>query len=246
MLKDLQTVARWTRSIPYRGSGRVCTICNATATAFLPFGTPQREEAQCWRCHSLERHRFMWHYIANEMTSKDSLGLSFLHIAPEACISNRLRQAIGDGYITADLFASNVDVQMDITDIQLPDNKFDSIYCSHVLEHVEDDNKALSELFRVLKPDGTALLAVPISGQETYEDSSIVLPEERLKAFGQSDHVRIYGLDFADRVAAAGFKVTRITPETYLTLLDRKTFGITEHADDIFLAEKPSNLTSET
>ncbi|WP_008292707.1 class I SAM-dependent methyltransferase [Congregibacter litoralis] len=180
----------------------------------------------------------MWHYIANEMTSKDRLGQSLLHIAPEACISDRLREAIGAGYVSADLFASNVDVQMDITDIQLPENSFDSIHCSHVLEHVEDDHKAMTELFRVLKPGGTALLAVPISRQETYEDSTIVLPEERLKAFGQRDHVRIYGLDFADRVAAAGFKVTRITPETYLTPLDRKTFGITEHAGDIFLAEK--------
>lgn len=238
MQKSLQTIARWVRSIPYRGSGRVCTICNATAASFLPFGTPQREEAQCWRCHSLERHRFMWHYIANEMTSNTNLGQSFLHIAPEACISQRLRDAIGAGYLTADLFASNVDVQMDITNIQLAENSFDSIYCSHVLEHVEDDHKAMTELFRVLKPGGTALLAVPISRQETYEDPTIVLPEERLKAFGQIDHLRVYGLDFEDRVASAGFQVTRVTPETYLTPLDRETFGITEHAGDIFLAKK--------
>ena len=81
--------------------------------------------------------------------------------------------------------------------------------------------------------------AVPISRQETYEDPTIVQPEERLKAFGQIDHVRVYGLDFKERVARAGFQVMRVTPEEYLTPPDREAFGITEHAGDIFLAKKP-------
>ena len=98
-------------------------------------------------------------------------------------------------------------VEMDITDIQYPDDSFDAIYCSHVLEHVPDDAKAMSELYRVLKPGGWAILAVPIRGDTTFEDPTTTEPEERERLFGQSDHVRYYGKDFKDRLEAAGFEV---------------------------------------
>jgi SAM-dependent methyltransferase len=91
-------------------------------------------------------------------------------------------------------------VRMDITDIQYPKDTFDVIYCSHVLEHVVDDRKAMREFHRVLRPDGWALLLVPITVEKTFEDPSVTDPEERLSVFGQEDHVRCYGPDYVERL----------------------------------------------
>src|SRR5690606_8666735 len=125
---------------------------------------------------------------------------------PEACFEARLRQRLGEEYLTADLLNPHVMVQMDITDIQYPAGSFDVIYCSHVLEHVPDDQQAIRELCRVRRPGGWAVLMVPITVERTYEDPSITDPAGRLAAFGQENHVRRYGLDFAERLCAAGFK----------------------------------------
>src|SRR5690606_3199115 len=109
----------------------------------------------------------------------------FLHVAPEPILERKFRKIMKSGYLTADLFSSNVDVKMDITDIQYPDNTFDFIYCSHVLEHVIEDQKAMSEFARVLKPGGTGIFRVPITVDFTIEDETITSPEERLKHYGQ-------------------------------------------------------------
>ena len=101
-------------------------------------------------------------------------------------------------------------VQMDITDIQYPDNVFDIIYCSHVLEHVPDDRKAMRELSRVLKPDGFAVIMVPITVDHTIEDPTVDSPSERERRFGQHDHVLCYGPDFKDRLEESGFGVRTI------------------------------------
>ena len=97
--------------------------------------------------------------------------------------------------------------RMDITDLPLQDESVTLVYCSHVLEHVADDRKAMSELHRVLAPGGLAVIQVPIIGEQTYEDRSITTPEGRLRAFLQHDHVRIYGIDIVARLVAAGFDV---------------------------------------
>lgn len=130
-----------------------------------------------------------------------------LHVAPEPALEGRFQSIVGEGYLTADLRDDRATVKMDITEIDFPDASFDLIYCSHVLEHVEDDRKALQELYRTLKEEGWAILLVPIMGDKTFEDPSIVEPEARLVAFGQEDHVRRYGPDFVDRVREVGFEV---------------------------------------
>ncbi len=97
---------------------------------------------------------------------------------------------------------------VDITEIPFESNSYDAIICIHVLEHVENDRKAMDELYRVLKPGGWAVITVPIDfNRETYEDPSIIAPEERKKHFGEEQHVRFYGLDFAERLRACGFEV---------------------------------------
>ena len=130
-----------------------------------------------------------------------------LHVAPEPHLSRLFQKATSVDYLSADLGASNAMVKMDIMDIQYSDNTFDVIYCSHVLEHVFDDRKAMREFYRVLKPSGWAILQVPIVADKTSEDSAVIHPEERQLLFGQHDHVRQYGRDYKDRLIDAGFRV---------------------------------------
>jgi predicted SAM-dependent methyltransferase len=137
----------------------------------------------------------------------DGAPKKMLHVAPEQCFEPKLARQLGDDYLTADLFDARTMVKMDVTRIEYPDESFDINYCSHVLEHVQDDRKAMGEFFRVLKDTGWAILLVPITVERTFEDPSIVEPEARLKAFGQEDHVRSYGPDYVDRLREAGFKV---------------------------------------
>ena len=114
-------------------------------------------------------------------------------------------------YITADIESPLAKLKMDIHDIPLEDNSIDVIFCNHVLEHVRDDIQALNEMKRVLKPGGWAILQIPFFyplKEQTYEDASITDPKEREKAFGQDDHVRMYGKDYGERLASVGFEVT--------------------------------------
>jgi SAM-dependent methyltransferase len=121
------------------------------------------------------------------------------------------------------------------------------VICSHVLEHVPDDRRAMSEVFRALRPGGTAYFMQPVDfGQaETYEDPSIVTPEERLRAFNQHNHVRVYGRDVRDRLAGAGFEVTERRYTEELDPADRARYALqdgdaTEREDVVFVAVKPS------
>lgn len=150
----------------------------------------------------------------------------------------RLRKSIGRGFLTADLLSNRAMVRMDVTDIQYPSDHFDVIFCSHVLEHVQDDKRAIRELSRVLNPAGWAILMVPIKAEVTIEDSSVTAPEERKRNFGQEDHVRIYGKDFVDRVRKNGFDVTAISPTDFLSAEEIQLMGITSFAGEIFFCRK--------
>ena len=168
--------------------------------------------ALCPRCYSTDRERLVYWYIINKTkilnSSKD---IRLLHVAPEKNLQKILKSFSHIEYISGDLNAlMNCDIILDITDMNFEDNFFDVIICNHVLEHVKDDRKSMSELFRVLKPGGKAILQVPISkyNKETFEDFSIILPEEREKYFGQKDHVRIYGKDNKERLENVGFEVS--------------------------------------
>jgi SAM-dependent methyltransferase len=152
-------------------------------------------------------------YLTHRTNLFDGHPKRVLHVAPEQAFEGRLRDRLGAGYLTADLLDPHVMERMDITDIQYPDESFDVIYCSHVLEHVEDDQRAMREFRRVLKKSGWAILLVPIMGDMTFEDPTVVRPSDRLRVFGQEDHVRRYGRDYADRLRRAGFdvQVTRVS-----------------------------------
>lgn len=180
----------------------------------LPYGyKKQRPNALSPSTLSLERHRLIWLYLREETDffTKDNQQ-NVLHIAPEQCFYKRFRKQKNLDYLTSDLDSPLADVQADICNLPFEDNEFDVIFCNHVLEHIPDDEKAMAELYRVMKPGGWGIFQVPqdINRKETFEDDSITNKEERTRIFGQYDHVRVYGLDYFDRLREAGFTVKEI------------------------------------
>lgn len=202
--------------IAYSGNKRYCPICKGNFRGFQDAGVSPRPNAKCPGCGALERHRLVWRYLEDRTDIFQRREMRMLHVAAEPCLASRLRHVVGAGYLTADLIQP-ADIKMDITDIQFPDDSFDIVYCSHVLEHVPDDRKAMREFHRVLKPTGFALLLVPITVEQTVEDPSVTDPQERLRLFGQDDHVRRYGRDYIDRLREAGFSVEMIRADDFLT-----------------------------
>lgn len=207
--------------IAHSGTRHKCPLCDSSLKSFLPFGFTfpvltekqvigggYRQNVLCPVCGSIDRERLLHLYLLHktDLFNKPS---KLLHVAPEPRLTEILKSQPNLDYLTADFYVDTVMVKMDITDIHYPDNSFDVIICNHVLEHIIDDRKAMSELYRTLKPEGWAILQVPISHvlKSTYEDSSIVTKQEREIAFGQDDHVRIYADDYVDRLAQVGFKV---------------------------------------
>jgi SAM-dependent methyltransferase len=185
-------------------SAKECPVCGFTGL-FQAFGSPPRWDARCPSCGSLERHRQLALLLQNSPLVRT--GNAVLHFAPEACTVALLKKA-DVKYTSADLIQAEVDLHINIENIALGDEQYDVIVCSHVLEHV-DDRRALVELRRILKPNGTIVIMVPIiDGCEmTYEDDTITSREERLIHFGQDDHVRVYGGDFVQRLTDAGLAV---------------------------------------
>lgn len=200
-----------------KGNNVECVCCGHSFICFLPFGYIKRSNAQCPNCHSLERHRLHWHYMLQKtQLFSTSHTKRMLHVAPENVLYNKFIKEPSIDYVPCAKFGVGYEdeypagtINADITNLQFVNNSFDIIYCSHVLEHIPDDKKAMSELQRVLKPGGWALLQVPqdLTLIKTYEDFSITDANERLQAFGQHDHVRIYGQDYKDRLKDAGFIV---------------------------------------
>jgi SAM-dependent methyltransferase len=221
-----------------RGSGRYCPVCEKSSRKFGKAGVVSRADARCIHCGSLERHRLTWLYFTRRTNLFHRNIGKMLHVAPEPVFENLLKRHLGQAYLTADLHNPRAMIKMDITDIRYPNEAFDVIYCSHVLEHVPDDKKALREFYRVLKRGSWAVLLVPVDADKTFEDLSITDPEERLRLFGNRGHVRRYGPDFADRLREAGFKVTVAAPADFLTGAEIERMGITREAGEIFYCEK--------
>lgn len=205
------------RRFLFRGRRRYCPVCESSVRRFLVAGSERRRNAQCPVCGSLERHRLFRIVLRRYTDVYGRRNLKVLHVAPEECIADLLKDLPGVDYLSADLESSDAMVRMDITDIDYPDDSFDVIQCSHVLEHVQDDKKAMREFARVLAPAGWCLLQVPVTASETFEDPTITDPEERLRLFGQRDHVRRYGPDVVKRMEKSGLFVTVVTTDDVVT-----------------------------
>lgn len=190
-----------------KGNAVQCPVCEHSYSKFLPYGRIARPNALCPNCLALERHRLIWLFL-REKTDFFSARLRVLHIAPEHCFIERFEALPNLDYITADIESPLAKVKMDVHDIPFPDNSFDVVFCNHVLEHVTDDLKVCSEFNRVLKPTGWGILQSPVYNLEkTLEDNSITDPAERERIFGQRDHVRKYGKDYAARLRKSGIKI---------------------------------------
>lgn len=184
-----------------------CTCCGHTGM-FSTAGSPPRYNARCRYCGSFERHRLMMLADTKFDFFSDK---SVLHFAPEPVVTDIVKKRTKN-YISADLEEGIADKVFDIENIDNNNDQWDVILCLHVLEHVDDD-KSLSELYRVLKDDGVLLIMVPVieGWEHTYENKLVKTEEGREKHFGQSDHVRYYGRDIRDRIQKKNFTIEEYT-----------------------------------
>jgi len=179
---------------------------------FLPYGYERvRENVLAPGTLSLERHRLFWLYLTNE-TEFFNKQLRVLHFAPEQAFLKRFKKQKNLQYTTTDLNSPIADVKADICNLPFENNCFDFIICNHVLEHIPNDTKAMKELYRILAPGGSAILQVPYdrSRKITFTDDTIIDPKERAAIFGQYDHVRVYGMDYFDKLRSVGFTVEAV------------------------------------
>lgn len=198
---------------------------------FLPYGYGvQRSNVLSPSTLSLERHRLLWLYLTNE-TDFFSRKMKVLHVAPEQAFYKRFKKQPNLDYITTDLHSPLADIKADLCQLPFPDNTFDFILCNHVLEHILDDQKAMNELFRVMKHGGTGIFQVPQDYNRliTFEDNSITDPTERTRIFGQYDHVRIYGMDYFDKLRNVGFEVEQVAYAKRFSKQEIEKFCIVEN-----------------
>lgn len=187
------------------GSARACPICKWSGHSFIERAYSHKPGAThlCPSCGSSERHRFAYVSLFNKINVYSE---SVLHFAPEKCIEPWLR-SVAKQYLSVDLNSPTVMQNMDIKALRIQNKSHSMVWCSHVLEHIDDDKKAMAEIYRVLRDNGVAVIMVPVYGDATYEDSNITSPQERLQHFKQEDHVRLYGLDIKVRLESVGFSV---------------------------------------
>ncbi|MDX1652910.1 MAG: methyltransferase domain-containing protein [Brumimicrobium sp.] len=200
----------------YRGNKVECPVCERSFNKFLSYGSSvaHRENVLCPYDLTLERHRLMWLYLKDH-TDFFSEKKEVLHIAPEQCFHKRFKKQENLNYLTGDLVSPIADMHFDLHNIPLEDNRFDVIFCNHVLEHVDDAMQCMKELYRVMNHGGWGIFQVPqdFNRDVTYEDKSIVSPEEREKHFWQKDHVRLFGKDYPDWLRKAGFEIEEFRPK---------------------------------
>ncbi len=223
-----------------RGKRYTDPIDGRSFRKFLPYGYERpRENVLSPSTLSLERHRLLWLYLKNE-TEFFQTPSKVLHFAPEQAFYKRFRNLKHLDYTTTDLLSPLADVKADICDLPFDQDSFDIILCNHVLEHIPDDTRAMSELYRVMKPGGWGIFQIPqdLNRQETFEDDSITDKKERAKIFGQYDHVRIYGRDYFDKLRNAGFEVLEVDYTANLAVEEVDHFRLAK-GELIPLVKKP-------
>lgn len=211
-----------------RGKKYEDPIDGKTFRKFLPYGYGSpRANVLSPSTLSLERHRLLWLYLTRE-TDFFSKPLKVLHVAPEQAFYKRFKNQKNLTYITTDLYSPLADVKADLCALPFEDDSFDVIFCNHVLEHIPDDAQAMRELYRVMKKGGWGIFQVPqdINRVHTFEDDTIIDPAERTRIFGQYDHVRVYGLDYFDRLRQVGFEVEEIAYSTHFTAEEIERYRI--------------------
>ena len=243
----LQRVAEWIVPVVgllYLGKGKQCPLCGCQRRKFLPYGyVTSRENALCPNCLSLERHRLLWLWLVRESDiGRGAMALpKMLHIAPEVALMRKFKKMYAstpDRYVTADLESPLADMHFDVQQIPLAKESFDAIICNHIMEHVEDDGKALRELYRIMRRGGWGVILSPVEleREKTFEDDTITDPAERTRIFGQYDHRRIYGRDYAARLREVGFEVYDIDYKNELSKAEQELYALP--ADHLYIVCK--------
>lgn len=213
--------------------------------------TLNKKEYSCPECYGVDRDRLYALFFQKLIFNRgDSLfrNLRLLNIAPSVPLQRYIDINLGEIQCDSmDLFMDGVDYQADIQDMtQIKDAMYDMWICSHVLEHVQDDRKALKELFRILKPSGIGLLLVPLDlGQKAIEEAWGLSEEENIARFGQKDHVRKYSKEgFLSRIREAGFYVKELNKK-YFTKKNYKENAINNEAVLYCCSKRPCEDPAE-
>ena len=204
----------------FRSKKVKCNICYWEGYRFSALAGADyiRYNAVCPVCGSVERNRALVEYL-NKRGDFSDKQVKYLDIGPIKGARAYFKAKDSD-YVSIDLDSKYAMIKMDVTKLEFPDNTFDIIICSHVLEHVKDDLLATREIARVMKPGGTGYIMVPFNKNLTetieYEKPN---PRDPL-------HVRSYGRDFADRIASAGFRVQKIDLVAEAGEANAKRYGL--------------------
>lgn len=215
-----------------------CPVCESGFDTFLPFHG--RPGAQCPKCRTMERHRLLALFLARETDLFSGTPKRLLHVAPEWYMQKYLKEAPGIDYLSGDIVSPHAMVRLDVTDLEFDDASFDVVMCSHVLEHVDDSDQAMRELFRVLRPGGWGILDAPVEWdrEDTFEDWSVTDPADRERVFGQRDHVRLFGRSYPQLLTRAGFDVH--LDEYTLEPGEVERHGLRPDMDHIWMCRKPA------
>ena len=236
------------------GDNYYCNLCGKTSRFFMSYGTKSavalsmigsgvRRHCECPRCFSHDRFRWIYEVLlrySDILSPERTRFLKIMHIASEPGIKAQIKKKSGSlapmEYLTGDLEQIYSDVKVDVTDMhQFEDDSFDYFIINHVLEHVPDETSAMNEIRRVLKPDGVLFISFPMClDRKTYDNPEITSPADRLNAFGQEDHVRLYGTDSAERLAQFGFEVKPLIVKEQMSKKEFTRMGLIPE-DTIFL-----------
>ena len=255
LIRNIKHLIRLTNPYFLYGNKVNCVLCGSSFRKFLPTGILERDfwkstegfeirklphvticNAKCAKCGSSERQRLFYIYMKNKQGFDKQKNIRILEVGPDDFVTKVLFDREDIEYTSVDIERSNATQKMDLTNLNYPDNSFDNIFCYHVLEHINDDIKAMSELYRVLKPGGWGILQVPLWSDLTFEDSKF-LPKEYERVYGHPQHVRRYGRDYLDRLESVGFKVDLDKYASSLTNDYAKRYGILK-SEDIYLCSK--------
>lgn len=231
---------------PHLAGNKHCIICGNNFESFLPrgikaeifskyhiIGGGYRDNCICPCCGSWDRIRWVYYVLQNKIDVTEISG-RILHFAPEREIKDIIKRNNKIDYYTADIVPGRAMHVTDITDIQYRDGTFDYVICNHVMEHIIDEEKAVNEIKRVLKTNGKWIFSFPIcKDMLTYENPEIISPEAKLEAYGQEEHVRLYGKDYKERFEKYGLKLQIFSPEKEFDTIDIKKYGFIK--DDVII-----------
>lgn len=243
-------VMRGIASVPFFPKQYYCSACGKKSVLFFSYGVKskiasekhiigegKRKRVFCMFCLANDRMRWI-DYVIEHMTDLYTAENTVLHIAPEKCVEMKMRKNNKCKYTTGDICAGIADSVVDITDMKFKNETFDYIILNMVLEHVQNEDKALTEIHRCLKNGGKFFFSIPIClDMYTYEKDEKLNSKEKLKEYGQKDHCRLYGKDVVEHIEKYGFRITEYKINDYLKESDIQKYHLLT-GDRVYIGEK--------